>query len=132
MGRGAQTDPSLLPRTSSRAKSGPTGTSTRGEGHYQPRHMSNEKLKDAARGHWIELLADLGGISRELLDGKHHPCPKCGGSDRFRMIDEEAGALFCNQCFRTGNGDGIAALQWVQGWPVEEAIRRLGERLRIN
>ncbi|WLD14376.1 AAA family ATPase [Planctellipticum variicoloris] len=29
------------------------------------------------------------------------------------MIDAEAGALFCNQCFGRKNGDGIAAVQWL-------------------
>ena len=36
----------------------------------------------------------LGAIPAEALDGQHHPCPKCGGKDRFRMIDGEAGTMY--------------------------------------
>ena len=48
-------------------------------------------IKVAAAGRWPEILAALGGIPAEVLDGQHHPCPKCGGKDRFRMIDTDAG-----------------------------------------
>ena len=48
-------------------------------------------LKQEAAGRWQEILPALGGIPSEVLDGKHHFCPRCGGKDRFRMIDREAG-----------------------------------------
>lgn len=86
-------------------------------------------LKETAAGRWQEMLSQLGGIDRDLLDGKHHPCPKCGGEDRFRMIDVEAGALFCNQCFSQGNGDGIAALQWLTGLSFPDAVEKLANHL---
>jgi DNA primase len=47
------------------------------------------------------------------------------------MIDEEAGALLCNQCFKSGNGDGIAALQWLRDWDFKRAVAELGKQLGI-
>lgn len=89
-------------------------------------------VKDAARGRWLELLSELGGLPYELLDGQHHPCPRCGGTDRFRLIDPEAGAVLCNQCFREDNGDGIAAIAWLRDWPFKEALDRVAERLGLE
>ena len=91
-----------------------------------------DSVKATAQGQWIDLLQELGGLSPDVLDGHHHPCPRCGGSDRFRLIDADAGALFCNQCFSEKNGDGISALQWLCGWSFREALEALASRLRIE
>lgn len=89
-------------------------------------------LKTAARGRWREILTTLGGIDPATLDGKNHPCPKCGGKDRFRYIDDQAGAVFCNQCFPKKNGDGIAALQWASGDTFPVVAKRLADYLGIQ
>lgn len=97
--------------------------------------MSNPQIsmvKDAARGRWPELLATLGGISPELLDGKHHPCPLCGGTDRFRLIDRDAGALYCNACFNRENGDGLAALCWLTHCGLSTVVHRLADHLNVK
>jgi hypothetical protein len=95
--------------------------------------MSNiSSLKAAARGRWPELLQTLGGISSEVLDGQHHPCPKCGGTDRFRLIDADAGALLCNQCFAKNNGDGISALQWAADIDFKAAVKLLADYLGVK
>ncbi len=91
-----------------------------------------DALKCAARGRWQEILTRLGGIAPELLDGRHHPCPKCGGKDRFRLIDEQAGAVLCNQCFAHGNGDGISSLQWLTGLDFKATVARLAEFLGMS
>ncbi len=39
---------------------------------------------DAAHGQWRTILPSF-GIHPGHLDGKHHPCPACGGKDRFRF-----------------------------------------------
>ncbi len=90
-----------------------------------------EAVKRAARGHWRELLAEH-GIPHEHLDGRNHPCPKCGGVDRFRLIDPDRGACFCNQCFREKNGDGIAALRWLRDWDFKETLQWLSGHLGLN
>jgi len=50
---------------------------------------------------------------------RHGACPKCGGTDRFRLDDKEGrGTWFCNQC---GNGDGLDLVRLVTGKGVKEA-----------
>src|SRR5207248_2002361 len=89
-------------------------------------------IKTNAAGRWREILAAVGGIDAALLDGKHHPCPKCGGKDRFRLIDATVGAVLCNQCFKTGNGDGLAAVMWARGIDFPAACREVAGYLRLN
>lgn len=86
----------------------------------------------AASGRWPEILATIGGIDAGLLDGRNHPCPKCGGDDRFRFIDPEAGAVLCNQCFREQNGDGLAAVAWLRGCDFPEAIRSVAQYVGLT
>lgn len=54
-------------------------------------------LHEEANGRWLEILPQL-GIPAERLDGKHHPCPICGGIDRFRFADEWTGGWICTHC----------------------------------
>ena len=66
----------------------------------------HEKTSLAARGKWRGILAHF-GVPRDHMDGKHHPCPVCGGSDRWRFDDLEGnGTSFCNQC-QSRNGMGL-------------------------
>ena len=94
-------------------------------------HVRAEDVKLAARGRWREVLSAHGFDANEL-DGRHHPCPKCEGTDRFRMIDEEAGACLCNQCHSENNGDGLAAIQWRNGWDFPTTIKAVAGYLGIN
>ena len=91
-----------------------------------------KKIKDSATGRWGEILTALGGLSQEHLSGKHGPCPRCGGKDRFRTLDINEGALFCNQCFSEKNGDGLAALQWLKDWEFNEAVKAVADFLGIE
>ena len=88
-----------------------------------------EALKGQAAGRWRELLSTLGGVSADILDGKNHPCPRCGGTDRFRMIDVAAGAFLQTNASIKANGDGIAALQWLRGGTFPETVNALAEHL---
>lgn len=96
--------------------------------------MSNiAAIKTAAAGRWPEILSTLAGVDSSVLDGKHHPCPKCGGVDRFRALDDfaDVGAVYCNQCFNEKNGDGIAALQWLRGIDFKTAVKMLSDFLGV-
>ncbi len=89
------------------------------------------EIKQAARGRELEMLTSLAGIPSELLDeSREHPCPKCGGNTRFRLIDREAGAVHCSHCFNQGNGDWLAAVKHFRGWTfpqtLDEAAAHLG------
>ena len=96
--------------------------------------MNNDKerIKQAAQGREIEILADVAGIDRAILDGKHHACPCCGGTDRFRLVDADAGAVLCNQCFSKDNGDFIAAVQWAKDLSFPDALAEIADYLGID
>lgn len=96
------------------------------------RKLDTEQVRQAASGRWLDILERVAGIPPDALDGQHHPCPKCGGDDRFRLIDAEAGAVLCNQCFSTKNGDGFAAVAWSLGVKFPEAVKRVAEHLGVT
>lgn len=76
----------------------------------------------AAVGRWKGLLSKL-GVDVRYLTGRHGPCPKCGGKDRFRFDDLEGrGTWFCNEC---GAGDGFGLLEAVHGWRFREAAQEV-------
>jgi hypothetical protein len=55
-------------------------------------------------GNWRAVLASL-GIDAAVLDGRHHPCPGCGGKDRFRFDDQDGrGTWICGG----GGGQPVA------------------------
>lgn len=61
-------------------------------------------IREQYRGRWKSIHAHI-GISLKVLNGKHQPCPFCGGTDRFRYANQSgSGNYYCNQC---GNGNGI-------------------------
>lgn len=88
-------------------------------------------LKSRCRGRWPEVLAAVCGIDSQILDGRHHPCPRCGGHDRFSLIDADAGALLCRKCFSQNNGDGIAAVAWLLNVDFRTACERLSDYLHL-
>jgi len=92
------------------------------------------EIKRAAAGHWPEILSTLAAIPADALDGQHVPCPQCGGKDRFRALDDfrDTGAVYCNGCFSSGNGDGIAAIQHYAGVDFPTAIRMLADHLGLH
>ena len=90
------------------------------------------EIKNKASGRELEILEHVAGIDAELLDGKReHPCPKCGGNTRFRMIDAGAGAVRCSHCFNEKCGDYFAAVQWMRGITFQEALAEIGEYLDV-
>lgn len=55
----------------------------------------------------------------KVLNGRHQPCPSCGGKDRFRFDDKRGdGDYFCSQC---GAGKGFKLLQLLNGWDFKRA-----------
>lgn len=82
----------------------------------------------AATGHWPDLLTAVGiDIPR---DGKHGPCPTCGGKDRFRLDDKGGrGTWICNQC---GAGDGLTLVGLVTGKPIKEAAELIAPLVGLS
>ncbi len=103
------------------------GTRSNGNGR-----IDADKVKLAARGRELEILENVAGIPRDKLDKRGHACPKCGGSDRFSLIDADAGAVLCRKCFSSGNGDFLAAVQWALEVNFNEACRRVAKYLGID
>lgn len=92
------------------------------------------QVKSLAIGRWIELL----NVDPEFLDTKHHPCPKqcspdAGGRDRFRALDDfySSGAVVCNKCFNSRNGDGLATYAWFNNCSFSEALEAVATKLGI-
>lgn len=77
-------------------------------------------LSHEGQGKWRGILA-AAGIDDRALSGRHCPCPKCGGTDRFRFDDKDGlGTWICSHC---GAGDGPALLVAVKGWDFREVAR---------
>lgn len=78
------------------------------------------RLRDRARGRWAEILTSPQvGIDESLLDGKHHACPACGGTDRFRYVRDDEGGFFCADL----RGDGFTLLQHLHGGDFASAAK---------
>ena len=84
-------------------------------------------VKIAAMGHWPEILNQLTYIPMTSLDGEHHPCPICAGTDRFNVDRNkfaETGSCHCNQ--QCGlSGDGFHVLRTINGWDFPTAIHEV-------
>jgi hypothetical protein len=93
--------------------------------------LSAATVKSAAAGRWAEILTHVAGIPADVLDGRHHPCPRCGGADRFRYIEPNDGAVYRNQCFNKNNGDGLAAIMHYAGYGFPEAMNKTAEFLGL-
>lgn len=77
---------------------------------------------------WKQLIISF-GIESQYLDGKHHPCPLCGGTDRFRYDNKHGvGNYFCNGC---GAGNGFDLIMGYNNWNIKEAIKELSSHLGI-
>ena len=75
-------------------------------------------LSQKAAGKWRGILVAL-GFDVSMLDGKHRPCPACGGSDRWRFDDRGGkGTFFCSHC---GAGDGIELVMRTKDWDFKTA-----------
>lgn len=81
-----------------------------------------EPLRERMRGRWHGVLPML-GVPSAFLNGKHQPCPMCGGKDRARFDDKDGGGTFiCSQC---GAGDGVSLVMKVNGWDFKAAAERI-------
>ena len=88
--------------------------------------MIADDIKNAAQGRWLGILRSL-GIPKDWLNGKHQPCPFCGGEDRFRFTDFEGkGMFFCNQC---GSGSGFDLAMKYLGASFSEVAKQIEEIL---
>jgi putative DNA primase/helicase len=91
-----------------------------------------QEVKLHAKGRELDILAHF-GFPRDLLDGKHHGCPICKqGKDCFRLIDHQAGAVLCNKCFKTENGDFFDAVGKLTGMRKTETLQAIASYLSVS
>lgn len=58
----------------------------------------NDKAEDLAYGRWPEILQSAGVSDTFFNPRRNGPCPFCGGTDRYRWSDKNAGAWLCRKC----------------------------------
>jgi len=76
-------------------------------------------VKRMARGRWKAILIAC-GIEERVLTRYNHPCPACGGRDRFTFYDKTGdGDYFCRGC---GPGDGLSLLMKYRRCSFPEAL----------
>lgn len=88
-------------------------------------YISISQVREMVGGNVRDVLVYVAGIPSERCDGKYHPCPRCGGTDRFRVINQETGTCFCNQCFSEKNGDYITAVMHFQECSFSDALQKI-------
>jgi len=82
--------------------------------------MMNDKAEDLAYGRWPDVL-EHAGIASSHFNGKHGPCPICGGKDRFRWAKKHGGTWVCSQCTEDKYANGFKMLMLYHGWTFREA-----------
>lgn len=92
--------------------------------------FQKEDVLPYMKGMWRDALQSLCGLSNDVFNKKHQPCPHCGGKDRFRWTDKLStdgdGGAVCNGCW---NDSGIGWLMKLTGEPYSECINILGRFL---
>lgn len=97
----------------------------------QNNRPSVQDVKAAAHGNWQNILASL-GMEQKLLNGKHQPCPSCGGKDRFRFTDFQGnGGFICNHC-TPESGSGFDLIMLYFGCTFSESVARVANVLGMN
>lgn len=88
------------------------------------------EIKKRAVGRGVEVL-EAAGIPARLLDGRNHPCPKCGGTDRFAAFKDvnDRGAVHCRSCFSTEGGDILSTVAHYRAKSLPEAARWINDYL---
>ena len=82
----------------------------------------HDKTEHAAKGKWRGILTEL-GVPRDHLNGKHHPCPVCGGTDRWRFDNLEGrGTSICNAC---GGMSGMTLAMGITGMAFPDCASRI-------
>lgn len=91
-------------------------------------------MKGCAISRWHEIIPALAPHLIDIVERRHRhgPCPMCGGKDRARCHNDfqETGGIFCNQC--GGGADGLAVLQWGNGWSFPETLQGVASYLGLD
>jgi P4 family phage/plasmid primase-like protien len=91
-----------------------------------------DRVKAAASGQWASVIQRITGIDSLHLTGKHCPCPKCGGKDRFKIMKDfdQTGGVICNQCGKFS--DGLATIEWFHGIPFIQTLEKVAQCVGVE
>ncbi|MPX14688.1 DUF3987 domain-containing protein [Moraxella catarrhalis] len=101
---------------------------------YTHTGSASDYVRQQANGRWQYVLARLG---YDVGDGRHKPCPHCGGRDRFRFdnhnIKAGDGGWICSQgTGETIGGDGLSFLMDHVGMQPKDALNAVADALAIT
>ncbi|PSW05049.1 hypothetical protein C9J01_27680 [Photobacterium rosenbergii] len=83
----------------------------------------------AARGRWQSIFSSVG--IDVPAQGKHSPCPICGGDDRFHFDDQDGrGTSYCRGCDK--GRDGLTLVMDAKNISVTEAAKMVSEAMGQN
>ncbi|MBI0031680.1 toprim domain-containing protein [Gilliamella sp. B14384G15] len=89
--------------------------------------MKINEITSQAVDKWQSIFSSLGIV---VGNGKHCPCPVCGGKDRFRFDNQNGrGTYICNQC---GSGDGLELIKNYCQCDAKEASNKVAECLNLS
>ena len=89
--------------------------------------MKINEITSQAVNKWQSIFNSLGIV---VGNGKHCPCPVCGGKDRFRFDNKNGrGTYICNQC---GSGDGLNLIKNYYHCDAKEASSKVAECLNLR
>jgi hypothetical protein len=91
-----------------------------------------QDLKRQMSGRWDVFLSQY-GLTGHVTDGRSHPCPKCGGEDRFNVdkLYASNGTVWCRHCYPKG-GDGFQTYQFLTGQTNREAFQAVADFLGVS
>ncbi|MBP3559025.1 MAG: DUF3987 domain-containing protein [Thermoguttaceae bacterium] len=94
-------------------------------------YRNAQDFKEAIKPFHARILTKLCGVPAEAVanPNRHFPCPKCGGKDRFRVTDPDAGRVFCNRCYNQGNGGVVDSVIWALDVDFKGAVRAIADEL---
>lgn len=114
------------------AASTATGLATTGQARPATRSFDLQQVKQAAIGHWPTIVQRVVGIYGDYLSGRHGPCPKHGGTDKWRVFDdfEITGGAVCNECGKMA--DGFELIQRHANCSFPEALEKVADCLGLE
>lgn len=87
-----------------------------------------DTIAERTHGKWLSILSAI-GVPSAHLNGKHGPCPFCGGKDRFRWTNHQgSGSWVCNQCDKGTGTDFVMRFLSLDFIP---AMKRIDEAIGI-
>lgn len=91
-----------------------------------------EDVRSKATGRWPEIINQVAGIPDDYLTTKHNPCPRCGGSNRWRAFNDfsQTGGCLCSRCGKFA--DGFAVVSWYCGVSFSASLDRVAQYLGVT